>query len=138
MKGLRQSYLHSGLNALVRRVAPRGQKHPSLERRTDLHRNYDSSYYTAMKTLTALTLRKQLGAILDEVAESGAPILITRGNRPLAMLVAPDEYEALLGGRERRLGLAAKRVAEWRAEYIAGAPAKDTAALVRNDRDNRR
>jgi prevent-host-death family protein len=91
-----------------------------------------------MKTLTALTLRKQLGATLDEVADSGTPILITRGNRPLAVLVAPAEYEALTGGRERRLGLAAQRVAEWRAEYVAGTRRRDTAALVRGDRDNRR
>jgi prevent-host-death family protein len=91
-----------------------------------------------MKTLTALTLRKQLGATLDEVAESGTPILITRGNRPLAVLVAPEEYDALTGGRERRLGLAARRVAEWRAEYIAGTPPRDPAVLVRGDRDNHR
>jgi prevent-host-death family protein len=91
-----------------------------------------------MKTLTALTLRKQLGATLDQVAQSGTPILITRGNRPLAVLVAPEEYEALTGGRERRLGHAAQRVAEWRAEYVAGTPRRDTAALVRGDRDRRR
>jgi prevent-host-death family protein len=91
-----------------------------------------------MKTLTTLTLRKQLGATLDQVAQSGTPILITRGNRPLAVLVAPEEYEALIAGRERRLGHAAQRVAEWRAEYIAGTSRRDTAALVRDDRDRRR
>jgi prevent-host-death family protein len=91
-----------------------------------------------MKTLTALTLRKQLGATLDEVADTGTPILITRGNRPLAVLVAPEEYQALIGGRERRLEHAAQRVAEWRSEYIAGTPPRDPAALVRRDREGRR
>lgn len=91
-----------------------------------------------MKTLSALTFRKQLGATLDQVAESGTPILITRGNRPLAVLVAPDQYEALTGGREQRLTHAAQRVAEWRSQYITGARPLDPALLVREDRSRLR
>jgi len=90
-----------------------------------------------MKTLTALTLRKQLGATLDQVAASGSPILVTRGSRPLVVLVAPEEYAALTAGRERRLTLAADRVAEWRQEYLAGTPRLDPVALVRQDRNRR-
>ncbi|HUG26726.1 MAG TPA: type II toxin-antitoxin system Phd/YefM family antitoxin [Gemmatimonadales bacterium] len=90
-----------------------------------------------MKTLTALDLRKRLGATLDEVAERGRPILITRGNRPLAVLVRPEEYEALTAGRSQRLGRAAARVAEWRQEYLATATAPDPVQLVRRDRNRR-
>lgn len=90
-----------------------------------------------MKSLTALTLRKKLGAILDEVAKAGVPILVTRGNRPLAVLISPEEYEALTAGRSERLTHAANRVAEWRREYLPGNPGLDPVDLIRRDRDSR-
>ncbi|MDZ4674188.1 MAG: type II toxin-antitoxin system Phd/YefM family antitoxin [Gemmatimonadota bacterium] len=90
-----------------------------------------------MKTLTALTLRKKLGATLDEVAQAGVPILVTRGNRPLAVLISPEEYQALTAGRTERLTHAATRVAEWRREYLGGKSQFDPVELVRKGRDRR-
>jgi prevent-host-death family protein len=90
-----------------------------------------------MRTINALGLRKQLGAILDDVAQRGEPILVTRGNRPLVVLVPAAVYDAGAGARQRRLEAAARRVAEWRATYAAGAGGADPAALVRKDRDAR-
>jgi prevent-host-death family protein len=89
-----------------------------------------------MKTVTALMLRKRLGQVLDEVAAGGEPVLITRGNRPLVVLVAAERYRAAGAERRDRLEAAAARVAEWRARYGRGR-GLDPVALVRKDRDAR-
>jgi prevent-host-death family protein len=89
-----------------------------------------------MKTVTTLVLRRKLGQVLDEAA-AGERVLITRGNRPLAVLVPADEYAAGAAGRRRRLETAAARVAEWRAEYGGRGRRVDPVALVRKDRDAR-
>jgi prevent-host-death family protein len=88
-----------------------------------------------MRSINALALRRRLGQILDDVAEGGDPLLVTRGNRPLVVLVPATKYEQAAGDRHQRLTTAARRVAEWRAEYAAGRPDLDPAALVRRDRD---
>ena len=90
-----------------------------------------------MRTVNALAFRKQLGQILDDVADGGEPIMVTRGNRPLVVLVPAASYEAGAAARHRRLEGAARRVAEWRAEYAARLPDPDPVALVRTDRDGR-
>jgi len=90
-----------------------------------------------MRTINALSLRKQLGQILDEVAQGGEPVTVTRGNRPLVVLVPAVSYEAGAAARQRRLEGAARRVAEWRAEYAARLSDLDPVALVRKDRDAR-
>ncbi len=86
-----------------------------------------------LSQISTLTLRKQLGAVLDQVAE-GEPVLVTRGEQPLVVLVAPERYEELTAGREDRLRRAADRVAEWRREYRVAATGADPVALVRADR----
>lgn len=47
-----------------------------------------------MRTVSALTLRKQMGAILDAAA-AGELILVTRLNIPLVMLMSVSQYEEL-------------------------------------------
>ena len=88
-----------------------------------------------MRSINALALRRRLGQILDDVAEGGSPLLVTRGNRPLVVLVPAAQYDQAADARRGRLVTAAQRVAEWRAEYVAGRPDLDPAALVRRDRD---
>ena len=88
-----------------------------------------------MRSINALALRRRLGQILDDVAEGDDPLLVTRGNRPLVVLVPAAQYDQAADARRRRLATAARRVAEWRAEYAAGRPDLDPAALVRRDRD---
>jgi prevent-host-death family protein len=89
-----------------------------------------------MKTVSTLTLRRKLGQILDEVA-AGERVTVTRGNRPLVVLVPAGEYAAGAAGRRRRLETAAARVAEWRAEYAPKLGRVDPVTLVRKDRDSR-
>lgn len=46
-----------------------------------------------MKTLSALDLRKKLGEVLDTVAQSKERVMISRANKPLAVIISVDEYE---------------------------------------------
>jgi prevent-host-death family protein len=88
-----------------------------------------------MRSINALALRKRLGQVLDDVADGGEPLLVTRGNRPLVVLVPAAAYDEAAAARHRRLTAAAHRVAEWRAEYAAHRPELDPVDLVRRDRD---
>jgi len=90
-----------------------------------------------MRSVNALALRKRLGQILDEVARGGDPLLVTRGNRPLVVLVPAATWDQEASARRQRLEPAARRVAEWRAQYLAGRADLDPADLVRRDRDAR-
>jgi prevent-host-death family protein len=46
-----------------------------------------------MKTVTALDLRKKLGSVLNDVSKKGEQVMISRANKPLAVLISLDEYE---------------------------------------------
>ena len=39
-----------------------------------------------MKTLSAMQVRKNLGAVLDEVRQTATPVMLERAGKPLAML----------------------------------------------------
>jgi antitoxin (DNA-binding transcriptional repressor) of toxin-antitoxin stability system len=41
---------------------------------------------TYMRTINALAVRKELGAVLDSLAEGGEPVLVTRDREPVAAL----------------------------------------------------
>ena len=57
-----------------------------------------------MKTVTALDLRKKLGSFLNEVSKKGEQVMISRANKPLAVLISLAEYEekVLNKNRERK------------------------------------
>lgn len=46
----------------------------------------------AVKTVNALTIRNQLGAVLDALDRDGEPILVSRGHRVRAVLVTPEDF----------------------------------------------
>jgi prevent-host-death family protein len=48
-----------------------------------------------MKTLNALTLRRKFGGVIDEVCRDKEPVVITRANKPLVVMVSYEEYEKL-------------------------------------------
>jgi prevent-host-death family protein len=52
-----------------------------------------------MKKIPALQVRRQLGALLDEVRLRGAEFVIERDGRPVAAVIPVEMYERL---RERR------------------------------------
>ena len=92
-----------------------------------------------MKMISALTVRKKFGSILDEVAK-GEPIAITRANRPLVVMEPYDVYEARtdLDARRERLMEVSRRMDEWtkrNAKYLKSGP--NAVTLIRRFRDSR-
>ena len=61
-----------------------------------------------MKTLNALSLRRKFGSVLDEVCRDKEPVVITRANKPLVVIVSYEEYERLT--RKNEEGKKLKRV----------------------------
>lgn len=92
-----------------------------------------------MKTVTALTVRKKFGAILDEVVKRKEPIAVTRANRPLVVMEPYAVYEARTNQEERRKRLmeASRRIDEWakrNAKHMKKGPGVVT--LLRKDRES--
>jgi prevent-host-death family protein len=54
-----------------------------------------------MQTLTTMDLRKNLGHILDMVAETNEPITISRANKPLAVILSVAEFEEKVQRKNR-------------------------------------
>jgi antitoxin Phd len=63
------------------------------------HRNGER---VAMPTFTATAAKNKFGRLLDTAAEHGA-VAITRHDAPKAVLLAIDEYDALVAAGERTL-----------------------------------
>jgi prevent-host-death family protein len=82
-----------------------------------------------MRSINALAVRRRLGEILDDVAEGGDPLLVTRGNRPLGVLVPAAQYEQAAGTRHQPGGM---RQAWLRGRHTFG-QVLIAAALGRND-----
>lgn len=91
-----------------------------------------------MKTLTALDLRKKLGSVLDEVAKKGEEVVISRANKPLAVLISVEEYEekVLKKNREKRLNEIAAMMDKWKSRHIKETKI-DVVRAVREIREGR-
>ncbi len=46
-----------------------------------------------MKTVNALTVRNNLGRVLQELEEKKEPILVTKGRRVRAVLITPEDFQ---------------------------------------------
>jgi PHD/YefM family antitoxin component YafN of YafNO toxin-antitoxin module len=46
-----------------------------------------------MKTVNALTLRNNLGKVLDGLKRSGEPILVSKGKTVRAVLITPEDFQ---------------------------------------------
>ncbi len=90
-----------------------------------------------MKSINALTLRKKLGSVLDDVVRSRAPVTISRGNKPLVVIVPHEEYEhsTMSLEREKRLRLVAQRLAEWKKKHTDKLKDMDPVRALREIRD---
>lgn len=61
-----------------------------------------------MKTVNALTIRNNLGRVLQELDEKKEPILVTKGRQVRAVLITPEDYQRRFIDR-----LAEERKQEW-------------------------
>jgi prevent-host-death family protein len=92
-----------------------------------------------MKTLSALDLRKKLGAILNEVSREKEAVIISRANKPLAVLISIDEYEKkiLKKNREERLRALSSQMDEWLVRHRRETGSVDTVKAIREIREER-
>ena len=96
-----------------------------------------------MKTVSALELRKRLGAILN-AASAGERIVIERDRRPLAVLVSYEDAQRLEESRDERYRRAIAALdrlealgERLRREYPQPAEGPDAVTAVREARDER-
>jgi len=92
-----------------------------------------------VKTINALTFRKKLGSTLDEVHNKKTHIIISRANRPLAVIIPFEDYKELKeeNERERRLRLAASKIDQWRKKHVKQLEGINSAEIIRQMREDR-
>jgi prevent-host-death family protein len=92
-----------------------------------------------MKTVTALDLRKKLGSFLNEVSKKGEQVMISRANKPLAVLISLAEYEekVLNKNRERRLEEISAAMNRWKKRHLKATASIDIAKVMREVREGR-
>jgi PHD/YefM family antitoxin component YafN of YafNO toxin-antitoxin module len=61
-----------------------------------------------MKTVNALTMRNNLGSVLQELEEKKEPILVSKGRRVRAVLITPEDFQRRFIDRQ-----AEERKKEW-------------------------
>ena len=92
-----------------------------------------------MQTLTTMDLRKNLGQILDAVAEKHEAVLISRANKPLAVILSIAEYEEKIQKKNRgeRLEALSGAMDAWRERNKIATKGVDVVQAVRGSRDER-
>jgi len=92
-----------------------------------------------MQTLTTMDLRKNLGQILDTVAEKNEAVLISRANKPLAVILSIAEYEEKVQKKNRgeRLEALSGAMDAWRERNKMATKGVDVVQAVRENRDER-
>ncbi len=90
-----------------------------------------------MKTMSALEVRKKFGSVLDMVSKKGIPVTISRANKPLAVLVPAQDYNARNAGRETRLRLASEKLLEWKKLHAQRLKGVNAVKLLRESREER-
>lgn len=92
-----------------------------------------------MKTINALTLRKKLESTLDEVHNKKIPIVISRANKPLVVMIPFEDYKEIKDEkeRERRLRSAASKIDQWREKNMKGLKGLNSVGILRQIREER-
>ncbi len=92
-----------------------------------------------MRTMTTMDLRKNLGSILDRVAEKNEAVTISRANKPLAVILSIAEYEEKVQKKNRtqRLETLSNAMDDWRQRNSAATKGTDGVQAVRKIREAR-
>ncbi len=92
-----------------------------------------------MQTLTTMDLRKNMGHILDMVAEKNVSVIISRANKPLAVILSIAEYEEKVQKKNRtqRLESLSESMDAWRERNRTATKQVDVVQAVRESRDAR-
>jgi prevent-host-death family protein len=86
-----------------------------------------------------MDLRKNLGHILDMVAEKNESVTISRANKPLAVILSIAEYEEKVQKKNRgqRLEVLSGAMDAWRDRNRKATMKVDAVQAVRENRDSR-
>jgi len=92
-----------------------------------------------MKTITALDLRKKLGSVLNDVSKKGKKVIISRANKPLAVMISIEEYENKVLKKDRQLRLKdiGYKMDTWRKKYRKEITNIDVVKEIREMRESR-
>ncbi len=92
-----------------------------------------------MKTVTALDLRKKLGSFLNDVSKKGEQVMISRANKPLAVLISLAEYEekVLNKDREKRLEEVSSEMDRWKKRHLKTTADIDIVKVIREVREGK-
>ena len=93
----------------------------------------------SMKTMTALDLRKKLGGVLNDIATKKERVIISRANKPLAVMISVDEYEEKILKINRGLQLQelADKMDNWRKKHKKVAGSIDVVKAIRETREGK-
>jgi len=91
----------------------------------------------AMETISAKTLRRRLGSVLDQIVREKKPLLVTRVNRPTVVLLPYESYVAWTEEREKRLQRAAQGLGRWVSRHADALRGIDAVEAVRETRAGR-
>jgi len=73
-----------------------------------------------MKSLNALALRRKFGGVIDEVCLNKEPLVITRANKPLVVMLSYDEYKDLTRKNEearQKITRTVQKIKDWATEH---------------------
>ncbi|MEW6138041.1 MAG: type II toxin-antitoxin system Phd/YefM family antitoxin [Thermodesulfobacteriota bacterium] len=92
-----------------------------------------------MIKITTMDLRRNLGQILDTVAEKNEQVIISRANRPLAVILSIAEFEekVLRKNRTEKLRKVAADMDDWRERHRNELEMVDVVRAVREIRESR-
>ena len=92
-----------------------------------------------MKNVTALDLRKKLGSFLNDVSKKGEQVMISRANKPLAVLISLAEYEekVLNKNREKKLEEISSEMVRWKKRHLKATANIDIVKVIREVREGR-
>jgi prevent-host-death family protein len=92
-----------------------------------------------MLKLTTMDLRKNLGHILDTVAEKNEQVIISRANRPLAVILSISEFEekVLRKDRKEKLRRLASDMEDWRERHQKETSKIDVVRALHEIRESR-
>ena len=92
-----------------------------------------------MKTLNALSLRRKFGGVIDGVCRDKEPLVITRANKPLVVILPYEEYGRLTEkrGDEKKLRRVFQQIKEWSDKHEEALKGLNAVRMIREGRQGK-
>ncbi len=92
-----------------------------------------------MKMMSALDLRKKLGSVLNMVSKNNEQVMISRANKPLAVIISVEEYQDQVLQRKRgqKLKEISAKMEEWKKKHRKETSQVDVVKILREMRETR-